>query len=343
MKLKVYKAREGDFLETREGLIFDVKGLVHPPRKIIAYLRYFEDPLGTRRRGGKKYSKVYSLSDRERILREKFPPYLFYDPVFGENMQGVPHTQVSKLYQPAEKVSCLLSKDDLDPLESLAVEFVEIVHDAASVRFSKLGISGSILVDLHTEDSDIDIIVYGRENCIRAYEALGTLMQEKCSPVSAYSTEDLKALYAFRSKDTWMPLEDFIKVERRKSSQGKFKGKDFFVRFILDWDEVNEKYGDRLYSRAGYTRIKAKIEDDSESMFTPCRYALSDVEVLSGTAASPIKEIVSFRGRFAKQAEKGEHIVAQGKLEKVAEKDGTEFFRLVLGAKPFDFMINKSL
>jgi predicted nucleotidyltransferase len=26
--------REGDFIETTEGLIFDVKGLVHPPDKM---------------------------------------------------------------------------------------------------------------------------------------------------------------------------------------------------------------------------------------------------------------------------------------------------------------------
>ena len=33
-------AFEGDFLETNDGLIFDVKGLLHPPERKIAYLRY---------------------------------------------------------------------------------------------------------------------------------------------------------------------------------------------------------------------------------------------------------------------------------------------------------------
>jgi len=56
---------------------------------------------------------------------------------------------------------------------------------------------------------------------------------------------------------------------------------------------------------------------------------------------SSLKEITSFRGRFCEQAEKGEIVTAQGKVEKVVEKDGTEFFRLILGAKPSDFMISK--
>ncbi|KYH39438.1 MAG: DNA polymerase subunit beta, partial [Candidatus Bathyarchaeota archaeon B26-1] len=65
------KAREGDFIETLEGLIFDVKGLVHPRERVVAYLRYLEDPSGDRVRAGKRYVKVYSLERREAILRER--------------------------------------------------------------------------------------------------------------------------------------------------------------------------------------------------------------------------------------------------------------------------------
>ena len=66
------KAREGDFIETSEGLIFDVKGLVQPPDKVVAYLRYVEDPSGDRKRGRKTYVKVYLLSEREKI-QEQIP------------------------------------------------------------------------------------------------------------------------------------------------------------------------------------------------------------------------------------------------------------------------------
>ena len=42
------RAREGDYVETFDGHIFDVKGLVHPPRKVIAYLKYVPDLFGER-------------------------------------------------------------------------------------------------------------------------------------------------------------------------------------------------------------------------------------------------------------------------------------------------------
>lgn len=335
------KAREGDFIETLEGLIFDVKSLVHPPDRVVAYLRYIEDPSGDRKRGERTYIKVYSLSEREKILRGSYPQYLFYDPVFGEHLEGVPKDLISKLYQPTEKVSELLNKPNLDRFETQAIEFTRLLYDSSGLPFGKLGLSGSILVNLHTKESDIDLIVYGRENCITIHEALRQLIRRRNSMVSSYGLEDLERLHEFRSKDTWMPLEDFLRTERRKFSQGRFKGRDFFVRFVLDWDEVNEKYGDRLYRPAGYAKIEAQIEDDTDSFLTPCRYAISKARILEGTEAPSPKEIVSFRGRFCEQAKKGETVIAQGKVEKVIEKNGAGYFRLILGARPSDFMISK--
>jgi len=335
------KAREGDLVETVEGLIFDVKGLVHPPDRIVAYLRYVEDPGGDRKRGDKTYVKVYSLNKREEILRRRYPQYLCYDLIFGDYMQEVPNRCVSRIYKPSKKALELIKKECLDRVEKDAVEFIQLLQDLADVKFEKMGVSGSILVGLHTENSDIDVIIYGRENCLSMHAALEQAMKKRSGLILKYSLKDLERLYEFRSKDTWMPFAEFIRMEQRKFMQGKFRGRDFFMRFLLDWDEVDEKYGDRAYIPSGYARIKGRILDDSESIFTPCRYLIGDVKILEGTKVQTLKEIVSFRGRFCEQAKKGEMVVAQGKVEKVVEKDGSEFFRLILGAKPSDFMISK--
>jgi len=335
------RAREGDMVETVEGLIFDVKGFVHPPDKIVAYLRYVESPNGDRRKGEKTYIKVYSISEREEILKEKYPEYLCYDPVFGDRMQEVPNRRVSKIYKPQNKVSNLLKEPRLDRIERDAIEFICLLHDLSNVDLGKIGVSGSILVDLYKEDSDIDVIVYGKKNCLAIHATLKEEMKRRNSPIRRYDLEGLKKLYEFRSKDTWMPLKDFIRMERRKFMQGTFRGRDFFMRFIPDWNEVNERYGDRIYVPSGYVKIKARIADDSESIFTPCRYLIEDVRILDGVKVRGLKEIVSFRGRFCEQARKDEIVVAQGKLEKVIEKNGTEFFRLILGVKPSDFMLSR--
>jgi len=338
------KAREGDFIETVEGLIFDVKGLIHPPDRTIAYLRYFESPEGERIRGSKRYMKVYSLSDRDIILRQKYPHYIYYDNVFGEWLEGAPNNLIIEHYQPIQKALSLIRRRDLSAIEAQAVRFIQEIHDYAGIPIGNIGVSGSILVGLYASSSDIDVIVYGRRESIAAYNGLKALLSEKRNGFSPYDLSDLKKLYDFRSMDTWMPFNDFCKVELRKAFQGKFLGRDFFVRFVFDWCEVDEKYGDRVYRSVGYARIKALVEDDSNAIFTPCLYRVSEVKLLGGECDTRLlREIVSFRGRFCDHARRGEHVVAQGKIEKVVEKDGSEYYRMVLGAKPSDFMIVKNM
>ncbi len=163
-------------------------------------------------------------------------------------------------------------------------------------------------------------------------------MKDEKSTAKTYTTEELKELYDFRSQDTQMPFDDFATTEHRKVLQGKFLQHDFFIRCIKDWDEVEERYGDVVYTTVGYAKIEATISDDSEAIFTPCRYVVDNVQVLEGKGGETVTEIASFRGRFCEQARAGETVMAQGKVEKMQKKDGDTSFRLLLGGKPSDFM-----
>jgi predicted nucleotidyltransferase len=164
-------------------------------------------------------------------------------------------------------------------------------------------------------------------------------MHETKSHVKAYSTEELRELFKFRVRDTQVLFKDFVKAESRKSLQGKFKNREYFVRFVKHCSEINTEYGAVFYKNLGYAKIKAMIEDDSEAIFTPCSYKIKNVKILEGTHF-PIEEIASFRGRFCEHARKDEIVIAQGKVEKVMNsKQDREFLRLLLGNKPSDYMI----
>ena len=95
--------REGDFIETKNNLIFDVKGMVHPPKKIIAYIRYIPDKEGERQRDGQRFRKIYDLSERNEYLKKNYPEYILYDIVFDEVMNMVPIKDLSIHYKPIEK------------------------------------------------------------------------------------------------------------------------------------------------------------------------------------------------------------------------------------------------
>jgi len=333
------KAREGDLLETPDGIVFDVKGLIHPPDRIIAFPRFIPDPHGNRKRGDRIYRKVYALSERYELLKERFPQYLVSDLIFGERLSEIPKEDIRCYYNPVDRLREFHDCSELDELEADALCFAELLQNHSDIRRNKLGISGSLLVQLHTLKSDIDPIVYGKRSCFKVYEALQSMMKEKKSLVKAYTQEELRNLYGFRSKDTEMPFDDFITIECRKVLQGKFLQHDFYIRCVKDWNEIEERYGDVVYKRVGYAKIKATISDDSEAIFTPCRYSVDHVQLLKGTCKEVVSEIASFRGRFCEQAGEGEIVIAQGKVERVQKKDSDTFFRLLLGGKPSDFMV----
>jgi predicted nucleotidyltransferase len=339
------KPREGDLLESVEGVIFDVKGLVHPPDKAIAFPRFIPDQEGFRTRKGVKYVKVYGFSERFAFLESAMPNYVVYDRVFDEKLCEVPLENVKKIYSPVEGLRRLRKEGEsgkLDGLERAALQCLTLLRERANVPWDSLGVSGSVLVVLHTLASDIDPVVYGVENCRKVHLALKKMLEEGNTPFKPYNLEDLRKLFAFRSKDTFMGFEDFVKVESRKVFQGKFMDRDYFIRFVKDHSEIGEKYGDVHYRNCGYARIEAVVVDDSEAIFTPCTYKIEKVKIVEGPKLEPIREIASFRGRFCEQAKKGEIVVAQGKIEHVSDqRSGEEYFRLLLGNKPTDYMILK--
>jgi uncharacterized protein len=336
------KAREGDLIKTMSNVVFDVKGLVHPPDKVIAFPRFIPSMQGNRQGKDVLYGKVYSLGDRFKYLQENHPELIVFDTVFGETMCEVPVNEIAKHYQPPKKLGSLRTGKNLSVLENKALRLATTLKEKAGIPWSAIGISGSIMAGLTNEKSDIDPLVYGVDNSRKAYNALKELLTNANSGFKPYSRKELQLLFDFRSKDTQMSLQDFEKVENRKAFQGMFMGTDYFIRFVKDWRETTEEYGDVCYNNSGYAKINANIADSSDALFTPCTYKLKDVSIVEGPKLTPITEIVSFRGRFCEQATAGEKIEAQGKVERVTgNKDSSEYYRLIIGSKPSDYMVLK--
>ncbi|MFA5364217.1 MAG: hypothetical protein WC325_03440 [Candidatus Bathyarchaeia archaeon] len=332
-------AREGDLVESLDRIFFDVKGVVHPPDRVVAFIRYVPDPNGVRVKQEIKYSKYYALDKRYDLLKEKYPQYLVNDPVFNTTLCEVPTLDIKKHYQPADGLENLRKKDVLDEAETAALQFMESIKENADVPWSKLGVSGSVLIGLQNAASDIDLIVYGVKTGHKVAKTMKNILQDKTSPIKAYDLDGLRELYEFRSKDTAVSFEDFVRTDSRKVSHGKFMGKDFFIRFVKDHNEITEQYGSIIYKPEGRSKIRATILDDLESLFTPCSYKLGNVEVLEGTRTEHIEEIVSFRGRFCEHAKQGETVVAEGKLERIQQQGKHDHYRLLLGSTPADHMI----
>ena len=332
---------EGYYLETRERLFFAVKGLEHPPDRVIAVLRYAPDPKkGDRKKAAVLYRRYYHFSEQEQFLRAFYPEYLAYLPNFQATLQSVPRSLIRRIYDPRRRLEEMTRKPALEVIEQDAADFTGILQSRAEVPRSAIGITGSLLIGLHTENSDLDIVVFGTENCEKVHRALRNLLgTQPVQELRRLDTQDLEQVYAERVLDTHMDFRDFTRTEKDKVNQGRFRGRTYFIRFVKDAHEVSRVYGDLCYFPLGRAKISASIADDREAIFTPCRYRLTGVRSLGGPPIPDLNEIVSFRGRFCEQARTGDPVIATGTLERVQSRRGDAWHRLLLGNSPEDGMV----
>ena len=327
-------------METVAGLIFTVKGVVHPPDRVVAYLRYVPDPRGERVRGRERYRRVYSVAEQEEALRALGLSYRVDDPALGVPVDAVPWEDVARLYDPRERLQRLRAAGPDGPLAADALALAELMRHAAGVAPTALGLTGSLLFDLHASTSDIDLVVYGEGECRRVHAALACLLDDPSSSLARPRDEELAAIHAVHREDTPLSAADFARLQAGKVNEGRFAGRPYFVRFVKLPAEVPERYGDPRFAPAGRALVEARVVDDRDALFTPCRYSISEVRYHEGARADELSEVVSFRGRFADQARAGQRVRASGSVERVVWRERRETTRLVVGGRPGDFLLS---
>jgi len=334
------KPKDRDFIRTAEGLFFCVVGYLHPPGKYTAYLKYAPAMEGKWQRDGVHYHRVlreYSLSSvRETLayLKERHPHYVGYCPVRDLHFSMVPETSVAEYYVPEVRLQELMAAPN-DPLEEAVSQLARQTVAGAGISPQSLGVTGSILLGIHDPAfSDIDLTVYGLENALRVKAWLREVAQRPtparpggADRVTGLSSEDVTVLRAaVLAIHPTLSADEAAYFVSRRWNYLRFGERMFSVHATRDDAEITETYGEHFYRDVGTARIRARVVDVSEALFSPAIYGLEDVMVLEGDTL-PIRSLISYDRIFADAVDPGAEIEAHGKVECV---DGKEY-RLVLG------------
>ncbi len=330
---------EGFFVETPERLIFDVKGLLHPPDRTVAYLRYYPCAKGARARNRVKYAKVYDLNERTAWLAAHYPQYLWYCDQWQMQVQAIPNTMVTP-HDPRKKLQELQKtpEEELTASAKGARDLAQLLQSKVSDP-SDVGVTGSILVGLENTESDYDLVVYGQANCRAIFAAMENLFASE-PDLTRYIATDMPARYKARASGSGISLEIFSFHDLRKTHQGRFRNMDFFLRYVQYPEEAGVNFTTTRFAKMGAVSVTGVVEDANLALFTPCSYRVivSSVEGTPTVNKQNITEIVSFRGRFCEQLLAGENFRGQGILERVETPDGSHY-RLLLGNEPTDYLI----
>ena len=307
-------------------VILHVKGNDHPEDKVIAFPKYVPDSHGDRNsKWNVKYKKLLTISEQLSYVKKNLHQYLTYDPYLDAQIPEVPIRDIEKVFNPIERSREVLH-NAIDNVEKDCREFIlKLLH---VVNSNEIGISGSILVKLHRESSDIDLIVYSStERLWRIYSELESL---RCSNIIGGMDEHyLREDYKYKRMETPIDFSTFKLIESKKLLEGIFNNRRYFIRLVRY--PIENNYGRTICRKLGWSTVKVEVLDDHESILTPCRYRVRVLEFLDGVKKN-IVELYSHRGRFCELTRVSRKFIVKGVVEEVINKDKhTQYFRLYLG------------
>lgn len=321
---------EGWFIVTSDDLIFEVKGIVHPRNRIIAYVRYVPDT--HTERGG--YRKIYNLNEREEYLRSNYPHYLWYSQSRGRLLQAVPKNMIKSLLNPVEHLSRMREKEsENQELAAATIRLCEMLMKITGIKETDIGVTGSQLTGTMMTTSDIDLVVYGASACRKFYDMLKKSF-DRIPELLRYSGNRLASHVAFRWSDIVNQFTILNKIEQEKILQGIFDSYEFFIRLVKLPHEINQEYETFITEAKRVCEIECEVTDLSDSIYTPCEYLIE-------SANHPeIKKLISYRGRFTEQIQYKGLVRTRGRLEDVIHtQTGERYQQIVLGESSTDFLI----
>jgi len=287
-----------DFIETEEGLVFAVVDGVTEDGKVLSFLRYGA--------AGK-----VSTDAANALLRQHHPHYLHHSHRLDAKLHAVPIVKVHRHHRPRARVREILAAGAKDAIEAKLLKLLDLLAEGG-VPLDAVGVTGSLLIGRQTAASDLDLVVYGRENFFRARQWVKALADQ--GRLGDLDEADWQEAYARRGCE--LGYAEFLRHEHRKGNKGMIEGTKFDLALIV---EETEPEPPARWRKTGTAVVRGLVLDDSRVYDQPARYRIEHPE---------IGEVLSFTHTYVGQAFTGETLEAAGVVE--SSDDGRK--RLVVGS-----------
>jgi len=320
---------DGDTFVTEDGFIMNTFGYEHPEDRVFAFLKYIpakykelfnvEMLERTWKFGGNQLfraEKLYTAKNYQAFIeafRKNFPDYLYFCPYRDKELITAPYELIRQVFVPKDRLVWLKNLPKRDTLQQMALDLIDLISKESGVALSDLGVHGSIALQMHAPESDIDFVVYGTENFRLVEEAMARLV----------NTGKLSYIAGNR-------------IEAARKFQGRYRGKIFMYNATKKLEQVKEEYGAYRYIPLDAVRFQATVSDDTETMYRPSTYKISGYKPLDDQSELDLEKIpvqvVSNIGLYRNVARCDSEIKVSGKLERVESTTSSEvFYQVIVG------------
>jgi predicted nucleotidyltransferase len=293
-----------DFIQTKQGLIFAVVSYQQHDEKVGCFLRYVKTEQG--------WNKV-TTAEANQLLHDHYPQYLYQSEQFDAAFHAVSVDDIVKHHCPEQRLPSILQAKPSDEIEHKLHRLYAIL-----VRYgidgSYIGITGSMLINQQTAKSDIDLVIYGRDNFFKVRQAVELAMAQG----ELDALDQALMLENFDRRASELSIEEFSWHEYRKFNKASVMGTKFDLGMVCLADEI--EIDQHQYKKIGTRTFITKVLDDRKSFDFPAVYIVDDKQT---------SEIVSFTHTYVGQAMRGEVIEVSGAVERNNE---TGKSRLIVGS-----------
>jgi uncharacterized protein len=320
---------DGDTFVTKDGFILNTFGYEHPDDRVFAFLKYipakyrelFNVEMLTRTwKFGEnqlfRAEKLYTAKNYQTFIeafRKNFANYLYFCPFRNKELITAPYDRIEQVFVPKDRLVWLQKLPKPDKLQKMALDLVDLIAEESKIPLCDFGIHGSIALNMHALESDIDFVIYGTENFRLVEQAIERLV----------NTAKLSYIAGNR-------------IEAARKFQGKYLGKIFMYNATKKPEQITEKYGAYRYVPLDPVRFQATVCDDTETMYRPATYKIQSYKPLDDQSELDIDKIpiqvVSNIGCYRNVARTGTEIKVAGKLERVESNSSKKvFYQVVVG------------
>lgn len=271
--------------------------------RVLTTVRYFQDESG----GIKKLNTV----DANTLLNRIKPDYLYHARDIDALVHGIPVSDIETVIRARNVVESLSQLDSLDDKQFDAIEAYQFLLQSG-IDKGNIGLTGSLALGLQNKDSDIDLVIYGRENFNLVRQWIADAMHSG----QINGLDDKLWQDAYERRDCELDYNSYVFHERRKFNKFSINTSKVDVSLVLSEKEQIPDTGP--YKKMGQHTLRAKVVDDSQVFDLPARYHIND---------EAITEVVCYTVTYAGQAFFGEKIEASG----IIEMDSNGDKRLVVG------------
>ena len=260
--------------------------------------------------------KLYTAENYKSFIetfRKNFPEYIYYCYLRHKELISAPISRIEKVFIPKERLQALIKLEKPDRIQTMALDLVNMLSKESGVGLSDFGIHGSIALNMHSEESDIDFVVLGSANFRKVEATLDRLV----------NAGTLRYIFGNR-------------LDKARKFKGKYKDKIWMYTATRKPEEFPPPYGILRFSAMHPVKFECTVSDDAEAIFRPAIYKFTDYKPLDAKSELPADRIPGFIlsniGCYRNVARKGDKIKVSGMLERIeSNKTGEVTYQVVVG------------